>query len=109
MTDGASARSMRKPAGFDKRLQYSIELLKKAEKLALRYDANDGFYLAFSGGKDSQALYHCALVGGVKFKAHMNLTSVDPPEVIRSVKKNYPDVILHKTENSIYNIAVKKK
>lgn len=55
---------MNKPIGFDKRLQHSIELLQKAEKLALMYDAQDGFYLAFSGGKDSQALYHCAIMGG---------------------------------------------
>ena len=55
---------MRKPAGFDKKLQHSIELLRKAENLALKYDANDGFFLAFSGGKDSQALYHVAKWGG---------------------------------------------
>ena len=45
-------------------MQHSIELLQKAEKLALQYDATDGFYLAFSGGKDSQALYHVAVLGG---------------------------------------------
>lgn len=55
---------MIKPIGFDERLQHSIELMQKAEKLALKYDAQDGFYLAFSGGKDSQALYHCAVMGG---------------------------------------------
>ena len=55
---------MRKPVCFDKKLQHSIELLRKAEKLALKYDANDGFFLAFSGGKDSQALYHVAKWGG---------------------------------------------
>ena len=100
---------MKKPAGFDRRMQYSIELLQKAEKLALRYDANDGYYLAFSGGKDSQALYHLAVQAGVTFKAHMNLTSVDPPEVIRFIKTHYPDVVLHKPKDSIYHIAVKRK
>lgn len=39
----------------------------------------------------------------------MNLTSVDPPEVIRFVKKQYPDVELIKPKDSIFNIAVKKK
>lgn len=88
--------------------QESIDLLKKSESLALKY-SDDGFYLAFSGGKDSQALYHIAKLAGVKFQAHMSLTSVDPPEVIRFVKKNYPDVVLHKPKDSIYNIAVKRK
>lgn len=86
----------------------AIELLKRSERLALKY-SDDGFYLAFSGGKDSQCLYHIAQMAGVKFKAHMMLTSVDPPEVIRFVKKNYPDVVLHKPKDSIYNMAVKKK
>ena len=39
------------------KIDYSIALMRKAEKLALEYDPVDGFYLAFSGGKDSQAIY----------------------------------------------------
>lgn len=97
---------MRKPAGFDKKLQHSIELLQKGEKLALKYDANDGFFLAFSGGKDSQALYHVAQMCGVKFKAHMNFTSIDPPQVIRFVRTQYPDVVTHAPEKSIFALAV---
>ena len=99
----------KKPAGFDERLQWSINLLKKAEKLALQYDPDDGFYLAFSAGKDSQALYHIAKLAGVKFQAHMNFTSIDPPEVIRFCREHYPDVITHAPEDSIYNIAVNGK
>ncbi len=76
------------------KLDYSIALLRKSEKLALLYDNADGFYLGFSGGKDSQTLYHVAKMAGVRFKAHMALTSVDPPQVIRFVKTNYPDVHL---------------
>ena len=91
-----------------KKIEYSIDLLRKSEKMALRLDPENGFYLAFSGGKDSQALYHIAVMGGVKFKAHMNLTSVDPPEVIRFVKQHYPDVELIKPKMSIYDVALKK-
>ena len=91
-----------------KKIEYSIDLLRKSEKMAIRLDHENGFYLAFSGGKDSQALYHIAEMAGVKFKAHMNLTSVDPPEVIRFVKKQYPDVELIKPKMSIYDMALKK-
>ena len=66
-----------------KKIDYSIALLRKAEALALRFDPDDGFYLAFSGGKDSQALLHLAQMANVKFKAYMNFTSVDPGEVVR--------------------------
>ena len=91
------------------KIEYSIDLLKKAEPMALRLDPNNGFYLAFSGGKDSQALYHIATMAGVKFKAHMNLTSIDPPEVIKFVKKYYPEVELIKPKMSIYNMALKRR
>ena len=95
-----------KPNNFDERLQHSISLLQKAEKLAIKYDSENGFYLAFSGGKDSQALYHVAQMAGVKFQAHMNFTSVDPPQVIRFVRRQYPDVITHAPTKSIYQLAV---
>jgi phosphoadenosine phosphosulfate reductase len=38
----------------------------------------------------------------------MNLTSVDPPEVIRFVKQHYPDVELIKPKMSIYDMRRRK-
>ena len=100
--DRASAR-------LRKKMLHSVELLQKAENIALNYDAEQGYYLAFSGGKDSQALYHMTQLAGVKFQGHMNLTSVDPPEVIRFVKKNYPEVELIKPGKSIFQHAIEKQ
>ena len=95
--------------GLRKKMLHSVELLQKAEKIALNYDAENGYYLAFSGGKDSQALFHMTQLAGVKFCGHMNLTSVDPPEVIRLVKKNYPEVELIKPGKSIFQHAIEKQ
>ena len=91
-----------------RKIEYSVSLIRRAEKLALRLDPADGFYNTFSGGKDSQCLYHLVKLAGVKHKTHMNLTSVDPPEVIRFVKRHYPDVELTKPRMSIYDMARKK-
>lgn len=93
---------------LQKKLEYSVSLLGRAEKIALSYDPADGFFLAFSGGKDSQALFHVAKLAGVRFRAHMNLTSVDPPEVIRFVRAQYPSCEMAKPKDSIFNIAAKK-
>lgn len=93
---------------FQEKIKHSVELLRKAEKLALAYSPNEGFYLSFSSGKDSQCLYHIAKIAGVKFKAHMGLTSVDPPEVIKFCRKHYPDVDMIKPKISIYNQARKE-
>lgn len=97
-----------KPKGFDDKLKHSIELLQKAERLALKYDPENGFYNTFSGGKDSQAMYHVVEMAGVKHQTHMNFTSVDPPQVVRFVKEHYPDVIRHAPKWSIYTRAVER-
>lgn len=91
-----------------KKIEYSIDLIRKSEKMALRLDPESGFYNTFSGGKDSQVLHHLVKLAGVKHKTHMNLTSVDPPEVIRFVKEHYPDVELIKPKMSIYEMAKRK-
>lgn len=52
----------------------------------------EGYYLAFSGGKDSQCVYHLCKMAGVKFDAHYAITSVDPPELIYFIREHYPDV-----------------
>ena len=91
-----------------RKIEYSIDLIRKSEPLALRLDPVNGFYNTFSGGKDSQVLYYLVKLAGVKHKTHMNLTSVDPPEVIRFVRGQYPDVEMIKPKMSIYDMAKKK-
>ena len=96
------------PLDLRNKIQHSVELIRKAEKLALIYDPENGFYNTFSGGKDSQALYYIVKMSGVKFQTHINFTSVDPAAVIRFVKTQYPSVIRHKPQISIYKKAVEK-
>lgn len=56
------------------------------------FEPPEGYYVAFSGGKDSQCIYHLCKMAGVKFDAHYNVTSVDPPELVQFIRKNYSDV-----------------
>ena len=57
-----------------------------------RLEPAGGYYLCFSGGKDSQCIYHLAKEAGVKFDAHYNITGVDPPELVYFIREHYPDV-----------------
>ena len=91
------------------KIEYSIELCRKAAKIAPMYDDEGYLWLGFSGGKDSQALYHIAQLSGVKFKAFFSPTSVDPPEVIRFIRKNYPEVEFTPLKKSIYSEFLKRK
>ena len=56
------------------------------------FEPRGGYYLCFSGGKDSQCIYHLAKEAGVRFDAHYNITGVDPPELVYFIRKHYPDV-----------------
>jgi phosphoadenosine phosphosulfate reductase len=85
----------------------AIETIQKAESLALKYQ-DYGFHLAFSGGKDSQVIYELCKMAGVKFRPVMQVTTIDPPEVMRFIRKNYPDVILERPEINFYKLIVKK-
>ena len=84
------------------RVQIAIERLKM-------FEPPEGYYLAFSGGKDSQAIYHLTVMSGVKFDAHFNFTTVDPPELIKFIKDKYPDVEIHRPEISMFKLIPKKQ
>lgn len=60
------------------------------------FEPPEGYYLAFSGGKDSVVIKALADMAGVKYDAHYNITSVDPPELVQFIKREHPDVILDK-------------
>jgi phosphoadenosine phosphosulfate reductase len=53
----------------------------------------EGYYLAFSGGKDSIVLKRLVQISGVRYDAHYNATTIDPPELISFIKTHHPDVI----------------
>lgn len=56
------------------------------------FEPSEGYYLAFSGGKDSIVIKELADMSGVKYDAHYSVTTIDPPELIYFMKKHYPDV-----------------
>ena len=69
--------------------EYKVYL---AIKRLQSFEPPEGYFLAFSGGKDSQCVYHLAKMAGVKFDAHYANTSCDPPELVQFIKEHYPDV-----------------
>lgn len=85
-----------------------VDKVKMAIDRLQSFEPPEGYYLAFSGGKDSQAIYHLAKEAKVKFDAHYNLTTVDPPELVHFIKKNYPDVHVHRPELTMWQLIVKK-
>ena len=56
------------------------------------FEPPEGYYLAFSGGKDSVVLYDLTVKAGVKFDAHYCVSPIDPPQIYKFIKESYPDV-----------------
>lgn len=65
---------------------YGLDMVEVAIERLKAFEPAEGYYLAFSGGKDSVTVKALADMAGVKYDAHYNVTSVDPPELVRFVK-----------------------
>ena len=72
---------------LSQKVKDSIERLK-----AFQPRNGEGYYLAFSGGKDSVVCKALLEMSGVKYDAHYSNTSVDPPELVRFIIEKHPDV-----------------
>lgn len=76
--------------------QLDFEGRDKVDKAILRlqtYEPPEGYYLCFSGGKDSVVIKALADMAGVKYDAHYNVTGIDPPELVQFIKDYHKDVI----------------
>lgn len=94
-------------SGFD-RVEVAIRRLQM-------FEPEEGYYLCFSGGKDSVVIKALADMANVKYDAHYSLTSVDPPELVRFIKEKYPDVMFDVprykdgTRITMWNLIPRKK
>lgn len=72
-------------SNLDDKIAKSIERLRA-------FEPEEGYYLAFSGGKDSVVCKALLNAAGVKYDATYRVTSVDPPELVRFIKEKHADV-----------------
>lgn len=88
-------------------VDYSICRIQKGERLALSLDSR-GYWMAFSGGKDSQVLFDLVKRAGVKYHAVYNVTANDPPENVHFIKKYYPEVQFMQPKEGFFKLIEKK-
>lgn len=93
---------------LDDKIKKSISLIQQGERLALLLNPKDGYFVGFSGGKDSQVLLDLVKLAGVKYKAYYSVTTNDPPENVYFIRNYYPEVnFLHHHPN-LYKLIEKK-
>ena len=86
----------------------SINLIKQGESLALALNPVNGYYVGFSGGKDSQVLLDLVKRAGVEFTAYYSVTTNDPPDNVYFIRNHYPEVTFIHHHPNYYNLIQKK-
>lgn len=84
-----------------------IENLRKWESMACELNP-EGFFVAFSGGKDSQVVMDLVQRAGVKYRAYYSVTSIDPPENVYFIRKNYPEVVFIHPRRNFFKLIEQK-
>lgn len=87
--------------GVRDKVQMALDMLRE-------FEPEEGYYLAYSGGKDSTVLLDLARRSGVKFDAHYNLTTVDPPELVYFIR-DQKDVTIESPEKTMWELIVEKR
>lgn len=75
---------------------------------AFKPKGNEPFYLAFSGGKDSVVMLSIIESMGYHYEAAYAPTTVDPPQLVRFIKQNFPGVNFEKPETTMWKLIIKK-
>lgn len=70
---------------LEKMVEESIAFIRK-------HAPPEGYFVGFSGGKDSIVTLELVRRSGVKHEAYYNCTGIDPPEVVKFIKQHYPYV-----------------
>ena len=78
------------------------ELELKALELLKLNCPPEGYYVAFSGGKDSTVMLDLVKRAKVKYDAHYNFTTVDPPELVMFMRRQYPEVQWERPSETMY-------
>ena len=85
--------------------QLNFEGKNKVEVAIMRlkeFEPPEGYYLAFSGGKDSVVLKDLALKADLKFDCHYSQGGIDPPELVKFIREYHPDTTMERPIMSVW-------
>jgi len=92
---------------LEEKIKQALDWILEYQDSALELSPK-GYYVAFSGGKDSIVLERLFSMAGVKYHSWYNNTTIDPPELIYFIKKYYPEVKWNNPDMPLMQRMVKK-
>lgn len=98
-------QAIRQPLSF--KVAQSIQWIREYAAMALQIHPS-GYYVAFSGGKDSEVLKRLFIMAGVRFEAWYNNVTIDPPELIYHIRKHHPEVQWNNPKKHLTRMMVDK-
>jgi len=87
--------------------EHMARLFDDAIATLKEYEPPEGYFVAFSGGKDSIVILDLVRHSGVKHDAHFHKTSIDPPELLKFIKVFYPDVVWERPALTMFQLIEK--
>lgn len=90
--------------GLEDKVKIAIDRIKYFEP-----KDGSGYYVAFSGGKDSIVIKDLVIKAQVKYDIHFNFTTVDSPELLKYIRNYHSDVQVHRPKESMFQLIVRKK
>jgi phosphoadenosine phosphosulfate reductase len=85
------------------------DLLQEARWILRECAPSELLLGAFSGGKDSIAIHRVCEIEGIAPEWHYHVTTIDPPEVVKFIKNNYPHVLFDRPKYGNFFSRAKEK
>lgn len=84
----------------------TVDKVAEAVKILREHEPPEGYYVCFSGGKDSVTILDLVKRAGVKYDAHYNIMTIEPPELIPFIQEHYPEVEMTVPPKDLYQLII---
>lgn len=81
------------------------DLVDEAIEFLREHEPPEGYFVGFSGGKDSIVTLELCRMAGVGHRAFYSATGIDPPELVKFIRREYPEVTFLKPPKSFFKLV----